>query len=269
MSSEFDPAYVAGLFDTVGRVHFSHSDADDGNYTVRPKLRLKPYQVDLRTAVIDEFLEERGYQYDLVDRGGGDEFFQLQQRSDLVDLQSYLAGESATLVRELTFVNTVFREEFDYETLAPRDLYRFALARDKPRYGWQPRGRYHLSPDDLVDRHDFSPEAVTAPSLPPGDLRTDYSVEWMAGVWDGRCRYRPSVTDSDEYEIGYGLYPIARLHRAGVSERFVSNVVRFCEDYDLSFGDSSDRTSLGITFTGPANIRRVLDVLFPRLLVLA
>lgn len=268
-SLNLDPTYIAGLFDAVGRVRFETSDTGDGTYTVRPMLRLKPYQTEFRAAVIGEFLEDQGYQYDFIHRHYGDEFFRLQQRSDLEDLQEFLEGESATLARALAFVNGVFADQFDYELLDPRDLYRFTLARDDLRYGWRPRGRHHLSPDDIAERHDFDPEEVTVPSPPAGTLRSDYAVEWVTGVYDGRCRYRPSIAKSNEYEIGYGMYPIARLRHAGVAPQYRSNINRFCDDYNLPYGDSSEQNTLRIVFTGPANIRRILDVLFPRLLVLA
>lgn len=264
-----DPTYIAGLFDSIGRVRFDISDTEAGKYTVRPMLRLKPHQTDLRAAVIDSFLDQRGYQYEFVSRGYGEEFFQLQQRSDLEDLQALLEGESAQLVRELTFVSSVFAAEFDFEILSPRDLYRFTLLRDKLRYGWRPRGRYHVSPDDLVAEHDFDTEEITVPSLPASDLRSDYSVEWIAGVYDGGCRYRPSINEDPEYKIGYAMHPIARVHRSGVSPEYISYVQRFCNDYNLPHGDSSEENSLRIVFTGASNIRRVLDILYPRLLVLA
>lgn len=264
-----DPTYIAGLFDAIGRVRFEISDTGDGTYTVRPMLRLKPHQTEFRAAVIGEFLEEQGYQYDFIQRNYGDEFFRLQQRSDLEDLQEFLSGESAHLVRELAFVNGIFADQFDYEILEPRDIYRFTLARDELRYGWRPKGRYHVSPDDITEQHDFDPEEVTVPPLPTGDLRSDYAVEWVTGVYDGWCRYRPSIAKSSEYEIGYAMYPIARIHRAGVSSQFISNINRFCDDYNLPYGDSSDQNTLRIVFTGSSNIRRILDILFPRLLVLA
>jgi hypothetical protein len=267
-SPALDPSYVAGLLDAVGRVRFDINETPEGQYTVRPMVRLRPYQTQLRAAAIGEFLEGGDYQYDFIERGYGDEFFRLQRWRDFEALQSFLGGRSAQLVRELAFVTDVFAEEFD-GILDPSAVYRFALSRDQLRYGWRPRGRYHVSPEDIAEGHAFDTESVETPPLPDADLRTGYTVEWIAGVYDGACRYRPSIAESSDYEIGYAQHPIARLHRAGVSSTFVSSVLQFCDDYDLTYGDASEQNTLRITFTGASNVRRVLDVLFPRLLVLA
>ncbi|WP_338738646.1 HNH endonuclease [Haloplanus salilacus] len=266
---DFDPSYVAGLFDTVGRVRFDISETPQDGYTVRPMLRLSPHQTQLRAAVIGEFLEERGYRYDFIEREYGDEFFRLQRRTDLEDLQSFLDGRSAHLIRELAFVDGVFADQFDFDILDPVDVYRFTVARDELRHGWRPKGRYHVSPDDISDRHDVETDDVETPALPHTELRTGYTVEWIAGVYDGVCRYRASIAEASDYEIGYAMYPIARLHRSGVCPTFVNAFRQFCEDYDLTYGDSSGKNDLQITFTGASNVRRILDVLYPRLLVLA
>lgn len=268
-SVALDPSYIAGLLDSIGRVRFDISDTQDGRYTVRPMLRLKHSGTDLRAAVVGEFLEERGYQYEFVERHYGREFFRLQQASDLEELEAFLAGHSSQLVRELAFVNGVFADEFGTRILDPRELYQFTITRDRLRHGWRPRGRYHRSPADVVESHEFSHESIDPLPVPEGDVRTDYAVEWIAGVFDGACRYRPSVAEDAEYSIGYSMYPIARLYCPGVCPEFVDNFRRFCDDYDLAYGDSSDDDTLRITFTSATNIRRVLDVIFPRLLVLA
>jgi len=266
---DLDPSYLAGLLDTVGRVRFALSEQSDGTYTVRPMLRIKPYDSEMREAVVGGFLESRGYQYDLIEKSRGDEFFSLQQRSDLEKLQEYLDGISAHLVRELEFVNGSFAEEFDFGILDPQDAYRFLIVRDELRYGWRPRGRYHTRPEDVVEKYGVAPEDVSIPSLPEGELRPDYSVEWIAGVFDGICRYRPSISKSPEHAVGFGMYPIARLYRSGVPSVFVDNVRRFFDDYDLTYGDSSSANELNVVFTGPDSIYGMLEVLFPRLLVLA
>lgn len=265
---DFAPSYIAGLFDTIGRVRFDMSETEEGMYTVRPMLRIQPYETELRAAVIGEFLEAQGYQYEYIERGYGDKFFRLQQRSDLEDLQSFLSGESAHLVQELAFVTGTFADEFDFEILEPLEIYRFALLRDELRYGWRPKGRYHTAPEDIAEEHDINTEDVQIPDLSSAESRSDYSVEWIAGVYDGACRYRPSINESKEYKIGYGMYPVARLHRSGVSQTFASLFLSFCDDYNLSYGNSSEQNKLQIVFTGSPNIRRVLDVIFPRLLVL-
>ena len=267
-SFNFDPPYIAGLLDAIGRVRFDISETEEGTYTVRPMLRVKPYGTEFRAAVIGEFLESRGYQYDYIDRGYGDEFFRLQLRSDLEDLQSFLVGESAHLVQELAFVTGIFDDEFDFKILEPQDIYRFTLLRDELRYGWRPRGRYHTSPEDIAEQYEIDTEGVQIPEFSPVELRSDYSIEWIAGIYDGASRYRPSVNKSTEHRIGYGMYPIARLRRSGVHQRFVSLFLNFCNDYNFSYGNSSEKNKLQVVFTGSSNIRRVLDVIFPRLLVL-
>lgn len=266
---DLDPAYIAGLFDMVGRIRFDISDTREDTYTVRPMLRLRPYQTRLRAAVIGEFLEERNYHYDFIERDYGDQFFRLQQHSDLQDLQTFLEGQSAHLVRELTFVNGIFADEFDFSILDPQEIYRFTLLRDKLRYGWRPKGRYHLSPDDIVERHNINTDQGHIPPIPVSELRSDYTVEWIAGVYDGQCRYRPSIGKSPESKISYGMWPVARIHRAGVCSNLVTSFFQFCDDYNLAYGDSSKKNTLHVIFTGPSNIRRILDVLFPQLLVLA
>lgn len=267
--TDFDPTYIAGLLDSIARVRFDLTEQPDGTFTVRPMLRIRPYGTEMRQAVVGEFLESEGYTYDYVARDYGAEFFRLQQRSDLEALRRYLEGESAHLVRELEFTTGLFSEEFDFEILEPEDAYRFILARDELRYGWRPRGRFHVPPEDLEEEYDVETEQIDPPSLPAGTLREDYAIEWIAGAFDGVCRYRPSIAENDEHEVGYGMYPVARLHRTGAHPRYVDHFVRFCEDYDLHYGDSSARSALNVTYSGSANIRRVLDILFPRLLVLA
>lgn len=267
--TELDPAYVAGLLDATGRVRFDISETGDGTYTVRPMLRIDPSGTQMREAVIGQFLESRGYRYEFIEREYGRQFFRLQTRTDLDDLESYLEGQSAHLVRELEFTNGVFAEVFDFDILEPADAYRFLLARNDLRHGWRPRGRYHVTPSEIAEVHEFDADEVEPPSLPVGSLRADYSVEWLAGVFDGLCRYRPNIARSDDYANGYSMYPITRLHRAGIHSTFVTHVMRFCNDYDLNVGDSCTSNTLNAVFTGSTNIRRVLDVLFPRLLVLA
>ena len=232
-------------------------------------LRIKPHETEIRTAVVGSFLDLRGYQYELIEREYGGVFFRLQQRSDLEDLQEYLGGHSAHLVRELAFTTGVFADEFDFDVLDPEEIYRFLLARDKLRYGWRPRGRYHIPPSDISERFEIDDSTVAVPPLPSGTIRTDYTIEWIAGMFDGLCRYRPSISESSEHVVGYGMHPIARLYRGGVHSSLVTHVQQFCEDYDLNYGDTSDSNTLNISFTGPSHIRRVLDILFPRLLVLA
>lgn len=267
--TEFDPSYIAGLLDGIGRVRFDLSETDESRYSVRPMLRIKPYGTRMRAAVVGGFLEERGYRYDYIDRTQSDDFFRLQLRGDLEDLEEYLRGESAHLVRELEFVNGVFAEQFDFEILDPEDACRFLLTRDELRYGWRPRGRHHVSPADVAESHGVDLGEVQPASLPTGSFRSDYAIEWIAGVFDALCRYRPSIAQSDEYAIGYAMYPVARLAASGVDFKFVDSFTRFCDDYDISFGNSSGRNGLHVSFTGTTNIRRVLDVVFPRLLVLA
>lgn len=266
---ELDPSYVAGLLDSIARVRFDLAEQDDGTFTVRPMLRIKPYETEMREAVVGNFLDSRGYHYDLVDRSRGHGFFVLQQRSDLEDLQEYLGGRSAHLVRELAFTTGPFADEFDFEILDPVESYRFLRTRDALRHGWRPRGRHHVLASEIADRYAVDVDSVSVPSLPDGDLRSDYSIEWIAGIFDGVGRYRPAIHRSGEHAVGYAMYPIARLHRTGVHPSYVRHVVRFCEDYNLAFADYSGEHDLGITFSGPSSIRRVLDVLFPRLLVLS
>lgn len=266
---DIDPSYIAGLLDAVARIRFDLSEQPDGTFTVRPMLRIKPYETAMREAIIGNFLESQGYQYDLVERHHGDGFFQLQQRSDLEDLQAYLGGISAQVVRELAFANGPFAEEFDFDILDPEDAYRFLRTRDELRFGWHPRGRHHWRTGDLLERSEVREQDISTPSLPHGEIRGDYTIEWIAGVFDGIGRYRPSIARSREHAIDYSMYPVARLYRGGVHPVFVENVRRFCDDYDLTYGDSSESTTLNVVFTGPKAIHGVLNVVFPRLIALA
>lgn len=163
----------------------------------------------------------------------------------------------------------MFADEFDFEILDPEDAYRFLLARDELRHGWRPRGRYHTPPSEVEERFGVDAGRITVPPLSTEGVRSDYNVEWIAGVFDGVCRFRPHVFRSSEHTLGYGLYPIARLHRTGVHPSFVDHFRRFCDDYNLRSSDSSDETNLLVVFNGASAVRRVLDILFPRLLVLA
>lgn len=265
----FDPAYIAGLLDVTSRVRFEINKQPEETFTVRPTLRIKPHGTEMREAVIGEFLDFRDYQYSFIEGNTGDDFFRLNHRSDLNDLGNYLTNQSAHLVRELEFVDGEFADKYDHDILDPEDAYQFLLTRDELRHGWRPRGRYHTAPKDLVNEFEIDGNEIGPSALPTGNLRSDYTVEWIAGIFDGLCRYRPSISQSSEHEIGYAMYPIARLHRAGVHRSLIGHFQRFCEDYDLKYGDLSDENVFGIVFTGPSFIRRILDILFPRLIVLA
>jgi hypothetical protein len=148
--------------------------------------------------------------------------------------------------------------------------YRFLLLRDKLWYGWRPKGRYHLSPDDVAKQHNINTDKIEVDFdlLPRGEIHRDYTLEWIAGVYDGLCRYRLNIAKSSELRIGYGMYPTARFHKSGISSEFVTHFLRFCSDYNIPYGDSSGTNRLRLVFSGASNIRRILDVLFPHLLVL-
>lgn len=265
---QFDPSYIAGLLDGIARIRFDHSYHGDNTYTIRPFLRINPQGTEMRAAVIGTFLEEHNYQYDYVDRDYGARFFHLKQQSDLENLQEFLKGRSAHLIRELEFVNGVFSEEFGFEILQPDDFYRFLLTRDKLRYGWRPRGRRHISPGDIAKKHELSTGRHGALSLPSGDVRSDHGLEWIAGLFDGLCRYRLHISQSEEYTINYAMYPIARMYRGGVHSQLIELCLRFCEDYNLSYGDISTDNDIHIIFSGPAGIRRVLEVIYSQITVL-
>jgi hypothetical protein len=117
------PAYLGGLLDAVGRVRFNINRMPEDTYTVRPELRFRPHQAHFRMAVIGEFLEERGYRYDFIDRDSGEQFFQLQHREDIRDLRSFLEGESAHISRELEFLEEAFANKFEYKILDPEEIY--------------------------------------------------------------------------------------------------------------------------------------------------
>lgn len=268
-TAEFNPSYIAGLLDAIARVRFDISEQPDGTFTVRPMLRIEPAGTEMRKNVVGSFLDLNGYTYDLIDRSRGAEFFRLQRRRDLEDLHEYLVGRSSHVARELEFVVSTFADEFDFEVLDPTDAYQFLLTRDELRYGWHPRGINHTRPKDVQQQYGISSEEIEPLALPAGNLRSDYTIEWIAGLFDGICRYRPSIAQSREYEIGYGMYPVARLHRSGVHSSLVEHVRQFCVDYNLNYGDSSSDHDLRIVFTGASHIRRVLDILAPRLFALA
>ena len=266
---EFDPAYIAGVLDSIGRVRFDLRDHDDGTFTVRPELRVKPYETQLRAAVLGTFFEEQGYQAEFVDRAVGHKFFRLQRENDLRRLKEFLTGESAQLVYELTFVADVFAETFGFDLLDAFDAYRFLRTRDALRFGWRPRGPRFTEADKFAAEHELTEMDISIPQIPDVEMRADYSIPWIAGVFDGCGRYRASIAEDEEYEIGYAMYPAARLHRTGAHEAFVDTVQQFCTDHDLRYGDSSSDHELSIVFTGPASIHRVIEVLFSDMIVLA
>lgn len=274
MSSEsvgFDvsASYVAGLLDATGRVRFQLSDTGDDQYTVRPSLRIFPSDTRVREAVVGRFLDREEYDYQLFDRDSGADYFGISRISELERLQEFLRGHSAQLVRELEFVTTVFKTEFGNRILSPKEAYRFLLTRDELRYGWQPRAPRLTRPSDVEAEHEFDPDDVSTPTLPEGSFRESYSLDYVAGFFDGRCRYRPSIAESDRHATGYVIYPTARIHRNGVSEAVVELFREFRDDYDLRVGDSSSDHQLWFVFTGAGPIRRVLELIFPRLIVAA
>lgn len=266
---DLNPAYVAGLLDATARVRFDFEEHDTGEFTVRPTLRIKPEGSHYRKAVLDEFLNDEGFEYDFVDRNHGQSFYVLRIQSDLERLQAYLAGHSAHVVRELAFVNEGFVEHFDHRVLDEMELCRLLKSRDELRYGWRPRGINFRTLEETATDAGIDPEHVQGPPLPEGEFRSDYSIEWIAGLYDGLCRYRPSIAETSDYRLGYAMYPTAILNKAGVSRSLVDAFLRFCEDYNLDRSRSSSEHTLRSVFTGAANIRRLLDIVFPRLLVLA
>jgi 5-methylcytosine-specific restriction protein A len=267
--STLDPEYVAGLLDSTARVRFNFTEQPDDTFTVRPQLRIKYYQTEMRAAVIGTFLDTRDYAYDLVDREAGHDFFLLQQRSDLVDLRDYLHGRSTSLIRELEFVTGPAFEQYDTEILGPEEAYEFLLNRDELRYGWRPRGINYRTASSIAERYELDEIDVSTSHVPSDDLPPNSSTEYIAGMFDGLCRYRPSIAEDTEYQLGYSMYPTARLARGGVGSAMIESLRNFCRTYDLTYGDSSKGNSLGFVFTGANAIRRVLDVVFPQLLVLA
>ncbi|MFC7233406.1 HNH endonuclease [Saliphagus sp. GCM10025308] len=268
-ASTLDPEYIAGLLDSTARVRFNISEQPDDTFTVRPQLRIKPYETEMREAVVGTFLDSRDYTYDLVDRERGHGFFLLSQRSDLADLEEFLRGHSTSLIRELEFVTGPGFERYDTNIMDPEEAYRFLLTRDELRYEWRPRGINHWSPSRLTDAYDLDENEVSPSELPAEGLTPNSSTEYIAGVFDGLCRYRPTITESSENRIGYSMYPTARLTRGGVDPAMIDSFRNFCRTYDLTYGDSSKDNSLWFVFTGANAIRRVLDVVFPHLLVLA
>lgn len=267
MGFDYSPSYIAGLLDATGRVRFQLSDTGDGRYTVRPSLRIFPQNTPMREAVIGSFLDGEHYDYQLVDRKSGANYFSIDYISELEDIHEYLAGHSAHLVRELKFVTTVFINQFDNKILSPREAYRFLLTRDELRYGWRPRAPQLVTLSDIEAEHDFETDEITTPTLPEGSCRSDYSIDYIAGLFDGRCRYRPSIDKSDKYSIGYMMHPIARLYKNGVSSPIIQLFRQFCDDYNLNVSDLSEEHEFGFTFAGSGAIRRVLEVIFPRLIV--
>lgn len=272
MSSEtrefdYSPSYIAGLLDMTGRIRFQLSETDNGQYTVRPSLRIYPYDTPMREAVIGRFLDREGYDYQLVDRNYSANYFSIDYISELEDIHEYLVGHSAHLVRELDFITTVFLNEFDNKILSPKEAYRFLLTRDELRYGWRPRAPRLVTQRDIQSEHDFDTDEITTPMLPEGSFRSDYSIDYIAGLFDGRCRYRPSIAKSAEHSIDYMMYPIARIYRNGVSPPIIEHFRQFCHDYNLKVGDSSEEHKFLFIFTGSGAIRRVLEVIFPRLIV--
>jgi 5-methylcytosine-specific restriction protein A len=73
----------------------------------------------MRGNIIGSFLEDQGYEYNYIERADSRDFFRVQFVSELADLQDYLAGESAHLVRELEFVTGRFSDVLDGEILRP------------------------------------------------------------------------------------------------------------------------------------------------------
>lgn len=266
---DFSPSYIAGLLDATGRVRFPISETDDGRYTVHPALRIYPYKTSMRANVIGSFLESQGYSYNFIERTHSRDFFRIQFVSELSSLQTYLENESAHLVRELEFVTETFTDKFDNEILTPKSIHRFLRTRDRLRYGWRPRGIHHVSPSDIDVQSEVDGESDNLPTIPEGTFRKDYSIKYIAGLFDGRARFRPSIAESSEHKIGYQMHPITRLYRGGVNPTLIRRVQEFCRDYNLRVGDSSEDTTLNVVFSGPGAIRRVLEVIYPQLYVVA
>lgn len=259
---EFDRDYVSGLLDVTGRVRFDVSNHSDGDFTVRPSVRIKPYETTERANVLGTFLDTNGYDFRFVDRDRSDAYFLLDQPRDVAALRDYTAGHSAHLVRELAFVTEQFWDSFD-GILSADEVYRLLRTRDRLRYGWRPRGRFHQTPEEFLTDNDVDSSSVGEISIPDGDFRDSYSMEWFAGVFDGLCRYRPSIAKSAEAATGYSMYPIARMHRAGMSRTLVDQVLQFYDDFYLDYGDSSESHTLTVTVTAANNVRRLIEVVLP------
>jgi len=265
--TDFDPAYIAGLLDATGRVRFEITVQDNNNYTIRPQLQVHPHLTEQRTAVLGSFFESRDYQFRLANRGNATPVFRLGQRSDLEDLRNYLADESASLIRELEFIFTVFQDTFDFEILNASEMREFLHLRNNLHYDWKPRGRRHFIADDVSGGQ--PPDISALPEIPLGPLRSSYDRQWGIGFFEGAGRYRPSISQSPEYTIGYTIYPLVFIFRPAVHPAAVNYVRQFMENVGIEYGDTSEYTQVRISVSGSDSVELLLTDVEKELLVLA
>ncbi|WP_338417016.1 HNH endonuclease [Halobacterium salinarum] len=264
---DYPPSYIAGLLDATGRVRFNLSKAGDGEYTVRPSLRVYSSGSQYRKAGIGISLDTIGCDYEFVCRENAKNYFSIIKRSQLDIIRQYLSGQSTHLIRELEFVATVFEEEFDGRILSVEETYRFLRTRNKLRYDFKLQAPKLIRAKDIKEEYEIDSSSITLPSLPEAPLGQQYSMDYIAGLFDGCCVYRPSIAKSEEHAIGFSMQPTLRLYRSGVSKQLVNHFQQFCEDYDLRVANSSEDHNLHVSFTGASAIRRVLEVIIQKLIV--
>ncbi|MFC7129247.1 HNH endonuclease [Haloferax chudinovii] len=263
------PEYVAGLLDATGRVQFNIHSQTDNKFTVRPSLRIRTYESTARRDVLGMFLDSQSYDSTrFVDGDYSISYFLLDQHSELQQLEEYLAGHSAQLANELAFVTSLSDNQFGGQLLTAEDVYQLLITRDELRHGWRPRGRNHTTPQDFSDEYDVRPSKVDSLPLPDGRCRSGYSEKWFAGLFDGICRYRASIAQTDEVRIGYTMYPIARMHLTGVSKQLVDYALDYCESTGIDYGSSSTRHDFQVYFTAHQNVRKIIETLLPHSIVL-
>jgi len=266
-TEEFHPDYIAGLLDTTGRFHFNVSEHAKDEFTVRPELRIKPHQSESRYRVLAQFLESGSYSARFAHHEQKSSYFVIEGFSAFNELREYLQGKSAQLIRELNFVIEHCTDQYDGIVTA-QDIYQLLEAQDELRYGWRPRGPRILTAERFAADHDVVTDGSESLMIPQADLRGDYSMDWIAGVFDGSCRFRPSVAEDPEYTLDHSFYPVVKLRRPGVTKQFIQNVLGFCDDYSLTVGDASEDQTLDLIFTSSSNIREVVDLVLPYLEVL-
>lgn len=261
--------YVAGLLDGVSRVNFDVSESADGSFHIRPLLRIKPFGTELRRNVIGSVLEREEIDYRYVVNSNRHNYFAVDGISHLRQLRELIAGESVQLIRGLDFIFEVFLDEFE-GSLSPDSFYQFLLTREELQYGYQFGGPHDIRQPDVASEFNVATEEIEPLSIPDGSVRGSSSIDWVAGVFDGLARFRPSVWRDREYEIGFGMSPTVQMYKGATHPLFSHFVASYFRDRELSINDYAENPhQVKYTISGTPQVAAVLDDLLDHLLVLA
>jgi 5-methylcytosine-specific restriction protein A len=256
MQTELPPIpYYAGLLDSLARVRFNiHQNEEEMTFTVRSSLRIRTRNNDYLISLIGEFLEAYDIEFDLFSRENGYDYFNVPWNKDIEKVKRLLEGESAQLIRELSFVLGPYVEHFDTEVMGPLETYQLVTAIYNLFFDQQLSPlNWHPKPEEFANEFDIDTGQIDEISIPLGVFRDDYPVEYVAGIIDALANFRPGIHRSS-YGIGYGMTPRIQVHRGGVHPAFALSVEQFCDKAGLKYNSAGGINTLNTIVNGASAI---------------